>query len=147
MPFDTFDTAVGYSFGLEIDGVQVPEVIEISGLKHEVDKIEVKQNTFDGKYKITHIPGRVKAGEVTVTRGLTQSPTISDWLKKVIQGDVKGARKTAAVTVMDYQGSPVKRINLKAVWVKSVEFGAMKAGDTNALTEKFILTYEESEVE
>jgi len=142
-----FDTGVGYGFGLSIDGVQVPEVIEVSGLKQEVDKIEVKQNTFDGKYKITHIPGRYKAGEVTITRGLTDSKTITDWWKAVMQGDVAGSRKNAEVSILDYMGSPLKRFKLANVWVKSVETGTLKAGDTSPLTEKFVMTYEELEVE
>jgi phage tail-like protein len=143
---DKFDTGVGYSFGLTIDGIQVPEVTEIAGLKLEVDKIEVKENTSDGKYVIKNLPGRVKAGEVTITRGLTDSTTISDWLKKVVDGDVKGARKSASVTILDFQGTPLKRFDMANVWVKSVEAGTLKAGDTSMLTEKFVLTYEEIKV-
>ena len=69
-----------------IDGIEVPKVIEVSGLKTEVDKIELKQQTKDGKYVVRQMIGRQKAGEITVTRGLTDSKTITDWLKKVIGG-------------------------------------------------------------
>ena len=45
-----------------------PKVNEVSGLKSEVDKIELKQQTSDGKYVVRQLIGRPKAGEVTVTR-------------------------------------------------------------------------------
>ena len=39
-------------------------VIEVSGLKTEVDKIELKQQTQDGKYVVRQLIGRPKAGEL-----------------------------------------------------------------------------------
>ena len=80
-----------------VDGIQIPKVNEVSGLKSEVDKIELKQQTSDGKYVVRQLIGRPKPGEFTITRGLTDSKTITDWLKQVAEGDVAGARKTASV--------------------------------------------------
>jgi phage tail-like protein len=65
------DTSVGHSFGLEIDGVVIKQIQEVSGIKLEQDVIELKQNTPDGKFQIKKLPGRQKAGEITLTRGLT----------------------------------------------------------------------------
>lgn len=67
------DNAVGHSFGLEIDGVQIKQIQEVSGLKMEQDVIELKQNSSDGKYMSKKLPGRPKAGEITLTRGLTKA--------------------------------------------------------------------------
>jgi len=71
MPLPDLDTSVGHSFGLEMDGVMIKQISEVTGLKMEQDVIELKQNTADGKYMIKKLPGRPKAGEVTLTRGLT----------------------------------------------------------------------------
>ncbi len=147
MPLPDFDSAVGHSFGLEFDGIVIKEITEVAGLKVEQDVIEMKSNTKDGKYIIKKLPGRPKAGEVTLTRGLTSDSSFSDWQKKSGLGDMPGARKGGAIIVYDFQGSPLKRYKLTNAWAKSVEVGNLKAGDTSVLTEKLTLTHEGIEVE
>lgn len=147
MPLPDLDKAVGHSFGLEIDGVQIKQISEVSGLKMEQDVIELKQNTADGKYVIKKLPGRPKAGEVTLTRGLTEDNSFEKWVKDSHFGKMSDARKGGAIIVYDYEGSPLKRYKLTNAWPKSLEIGSLKAGDTNVLTEKLVVTYEEMEVE
>ena len=101
---DSFDSSPAYAFKVTIDGIEIPKVTEVIGLKNEVDKIELKQQPGDGKYVARQLIGRAKTGEFTVTRGLTDSKTITDWLKEVVEGDVAGARKTASVELLDYAG-------------------------------------------
>jgi phage tail-like protein len=146
MALGDFDNSPANAFTVTIDGIEVPRVIEVSGLKSEVDKIELKQQTKDGKYVVRQLIGRPKAGELTVTRGLTESKTISDWLKTVMEGDVAGARKTAAVSLLDYKGETLKTYNFVNCWVKSVELNSLKAGATEQATEKFVICYDESTI-
>ncbi|MDQ0850362.1 phage tail-like protein [Arthrobacter sp. B3I9] len=146
MALGDFDNSAANGFTVTIDGIEVPRVIEVSGLKTEVDKIELKQQTQDGKYVVRQLIGRPKAGELTVTRGLTQSKTINDWLKTVMEGDVAGARKTAAVSLLDYKGETLKTYNFVNCWVKSVEVNSLKAGATEQATEKFVICYDESTI-
>ncbi|WP_395403618.1 phage tail protein [Arthrobacter sp. UC242_113] len=146
MALGDFDNSSANGFTVTIDGIEVPRVIEVSGLKTEVDKIELKQQTKDGKYVVRQLIGRPKAGELTVTRGLTQSKTITDWLKTVMEGDVAGARKTAAVALLDYKGETLKTYNFVNCWVKSVELNSLKAGATEQATERFVICYDESTI-
>ena len=147
MPLPELDSAVGYSFGLEFDGVVIKQIQEVSGLKLEQDVIELKHNTNDGKYAIKKLPGRPKAGEVTLTRGLTADQSFEKWVKASQFGQMSDARKGGAIIVFDFVGSPVKRYKLTNAWPKSLEIGSLKAGDTSVLTEKLVLTYEMIEVE
>ena len=147
MGLPTFDSSVGHSFGLEFDGVLIKELTEVSGLKFEQDVIELKQNTFDGKYMIKKLPGRPKAGEVTLTRGLTANNSFDKWIKSSRLGKMSDSRKSGAVIVFDYEGTPIKRYKLTNAWVKTLDIGSLKAGDTSVLTEKITITYEEIEVE
>ncbi|MGH3815047.1 MAG: phage tail protein [Pseudonocardiaceae bacterium] len=143
MPLPDLDKAVGHSFGLEIDGVQIKQIQEVSGLKMEQDVIELKQNmSQDGKYSIKKLPGRFKAGEVTFTRGLTDDTSFEKWIKDSRFGKMAAARKNGSVTVFDYEGKSLKRYKLTNCWPKSLEIGTMKAGDTSVLTEKLVVTYE-----
>lgn len=143
---DSLDSGAAYGFIVSIDGVQIPKVIEVSGLKMEVDKIEMKQQTADGKYVVRQMPARKKAGEFTVTRGLTDSKTVTDWLKTVSEGDVAGSRKTASVDCLDYKGSKMIGYSFTNCWVRSVEVNSLKAGSTEQATEKFTVCFDEVSV-
>jgi phage tail-like protein len=141
--FADFDKAVGYSFGIEIDGVEIKHIQEVTGLKMEQDVIELKQNIApDGKYSLKKLPGRFKSGELTLTRGLTDDASFDKWIKDSRLGDMKAARKGGHVTVFDYMGKAVKKYTLENCWPKSLELSTMKAGDTSVLTEKLVVTYE-----
>jgi phage tail-like protein len=141
------DSAVGHSFGLEVDGIQIKSITEVSGLKLEQDVIELKQNTKDGKYEIKKLPGRFKAGEVTVNRPLTEDSSFDKWIKDSRFGKMTQVRKGAAITVYDYEGAAVKKYNLTNAWPKSLEVSTLKAGDTSVLTEKLSIVYENMEPE
>jgi phage tail-like protein len=141
------DSFVGHSFGIEIDGIVIKQITEVTGLKMEQDVIELKQNTSDGKYLIKKLPGRRKAGEVTLTRGLTSDTSFEKWAQASHAGDMGNARKGGAIIVYDYEGNAIKRYKLTNAWVKSLEVGSLKAGDTSVLTEKIVVTYEEMDVE
>jgi len=143
---DAFDSSPAYAFKVTIDGIELPKVTEVSGLKNEVDKIELKQQLADGKYVARQLIGRAKTGEFTVTRGLTDSRTVTDWLNVVMKGDVAGARKTASIELLDYEGGTIKKYEFRNCWVRSVEVNSLKAGATEQATEKFTVCFDESEV-
>ena len=147
MGLPDLDSSVGHSFGLEFDGVQIKQITEVSGLKMEQDVIELKQNTSDGKYIIKRLPGRPKAGEVTLSRGLTDDQSFSKWVQSAHFGKMPDARKGGAIIVYDYEGNALKRYKMTNAWPKSLEIGSLKAGDTSVLIEKLTLTYEQLEVE
>jgi phage tail-like protein len=147
MALPELDTSVGHSFAAEYDGVMIKAIQEVSGLKMEQDVIELKQNTPDGKYIIKKLPGRKKAGEVTLTRGLTADNSFEKWVESSQFGKMADARKNGAIIVFDYEGTPIKRYNMTNAWPKSLEIGSMKAGDQSVLTEKHVITYEELTVE
>jgi phage tail-like protein len=141
-----FDSSVGHSFGLEIDGIQIKSITEVSGLKMEQDVIELKENGPDGKYVIKKLPGRWKAGEVTLTRGLTDDTSFEQWIKDSQFGKMSDSRKGGAIVVYDYEGNALKRYTLTNAWPKSLEISSLKAGDTSVLTEKLVITYERMEI-
>jgi phage tail-like protein len=147
MGLPVLDSSVGHSFGLEFDGVTIKQITEVSGLKIEQDVVELKQNTNDGKYMIKKLPGRPKAGEVTLTRGLTGDNSFEKWVKDSQFGKMGDARKGGAIILFDFEGAALKRYKLTNAWPKSLEVGSLKAGDTSVLTEKLTLTHEGCEVE
>ena len=147
MALPDLDSSVGHSFGLEFDGVTIKSITEVSGLKMEQDVVELKQNGPDGKYQIRRLPGRPKAPDITLTRGLTSDQSFEKWVKDSRFGKMTDVRKGGAIIVFDFEGKAVKRYKLTNAWPKSLEIGSLKAGDTSVLTEKLVLTCERLEVE
>jgi phage tail-like protein len=142
MALPDLDSSVGYSFGLEFDGVVIKQIAEVSGLKIDQDVVEFKQDSDRGKFIVRKLPGRPKAGEVTLTRGLTQDSSFDDWIRDSQFGKVPDARKGGAIIVFDYEGAASKRYNLINARLKTLRRGTSKAGNTNILTEQLILTHE-----
>ena len=145
--FDRFDGGANWSFGLTVDGITIEAIQEVDGLKLEVDEIEVKQNTIDGKYVVKKVPGRRKVGELTFTRAFTGDDNWMKWIEQVWKGDIKAARKHGDVTVYNYDTTKHMKWTFKNAWPKSVEISGLKAGDASATTEKMTLVYEELEPE
>ncbi|MFD7015015.1 phage tail protein [Streptomyces sp. NPDC059161] len=141
------DALTTHNFGLQIDGVMVEYLQEVSSLSMEQDVIEYQQVSSAGKPVIKKLPGVKKAGECTVTRGATQSSTFSEWIKQSIDGNMGSARKNASIIMMDYQENPVKRYNLRNAWCTKVEISSVKAGDAAAMTEQVTITFEELVIE
>jgi phage tail-like protein len=147
MPLPEGDSSVGHSFGLEFDGITIKSITEISGLKMEQDVVEYKENTPDGKYQIKRLPGRPKAPDITLTRGLTSDQSFEKWINDSRFGKMTDVRKGGSVIVFDFEGKEVKRYKLTYAWPKSLEIGSLKAGDTSYLQEKLVLTCESIDVQ
>ncbi len=142
MALPEWDTTVGWSFGLDVDGITIKEIQEVTGLKLEADVIELKHNTFDGKYINKKLPGRKKAGEISLTRGITSDKGWAQWISNVFEGNMVTARKNGQVYIYDYMGNTVQAFKFINGWPKSIEYGTMKAGDTTILTEKLTISHE-----
>ena len=147
MPLPAGDSGVGHSFGLEFDGITIKAISEVTGLKMEQDVVEYKENGPDGKYQIRRLPGRPKAPDITLTRGLTADQSFENWIKDSRFGKMNNVRKGGAIIVFDFEGKAVKRYKLTNAWPKSLEISSLKAGDTSYLSEKLVLTCESIEVE
>lgn len=147
MPLPEGDSSVGHSFGLEFDGITIKSITEVSGLKIEQDVVEYKENGPDGKYRIRRLPGREKAPDITLTRGLTSDSSFEKWVQDSRFGKMTDSRKGGSIIVFDYEGNEVKRYKLTNAWPKSLEVGTLKAGDTSYLSEKLVLTCESISVQ
>jgi phage tail-like protein len=142
-----YDVSIAHSFGIEVDGIAVQHISEVSGLKMEQDVVEVKANTPDGKPILVKMPGLPKAGEVTLVRGLTDDKNFDSWIKDSRFGQADQIRKGGSIILYDLYGAEVKRYKLTNAWPKSIEINALKAGDNSIVTEKLTVVFEDMEAE
>jgi len=145
LPGLSTDALAGYHYSIEIDGVQIAQFQEVSGLTSELDVIELKENTKDGKYIIHKLPGNRKPPSITLKRAKNASKDLWDWHQKIYQGKVADARKNGSVVLYSYDHSEVGRYNFVNAWPSKVSMSALKAGSNEILMEEVTIVCEELE--
>jgi phage tail-like protein len=139
------DALAGYHFSIEIDGVSIAQFQEVSGITSELDVIELKENTKDGKYILHKLPGNRKPPTITLKRAKNASTDLWDWHQKVYQGKIGDARKNGSVVVHGYDNQEVSRFNFINAWPSKVSTSALKAGSNEVLMEEVTIVCEELE--
>ncbi len=137
------DALAGYHYSIEIDGVTIAQFQEVSGLTSELDVIELKENTKDGKYVIHKLPGNRKPPTITLKRAKNASRDLWDWHQKIYEGKVSDARKNGSVVLYNYDHSEVARYNFINAWPSKVSTSSLKAGANDILMEEISIVCEE----
>jgi phage tail-like protein len=141
-PKGTFDAVIGMSFSIKVDGGrEIAAIKEVSGLKLEVDVIELKQQNAAGHYVNTKILGRPKSGTITLTRVMTEDDCFEKWMQDSYDQVPSRMvpRADAVITVYDVMMKPVKKFTVQDAQPSSLEITQMQAGGTAALEEKLTL--------
>ncbi|SRR6266849_6268896 len=139
------DALAGYHFSIEIDGVSIAQFQEVSGITSELDVIELKENTKDGKYVLHKLPGNRKPPTITLKRAKSSSLDLWEWHKKMYQGKVVDARKNGSVVIHSYDNEEVGRYNFVNAWPSKVTTSALKAGANEIVMEEVTIVCEELE--
>ena len=137
------DALADYHYSIEIDGVTIAQFQEVSGIASELDVIELKENTKDGKYVLHKLPGNRKPPSITLKRAKNASKDLWDWHQKIYQGKVSDARKNGSVVLYNYDHSEVGRYNFVNAWPSKVSMSSLKAGSNEVLMEEVTLVCEE----
>jgi len=129
------DALANYTFAIEIGGVEIAQFQEVSGITSELDVIELKENTADGKLVIHKAPGAIKPPTLTLKRAKNSSKALWDWHEAMVLGNVASGRKEGSIVLKSYDGTEVARYNFKGAWVSKLEVGTLKAGANEVLPE------------
>jgi phage tail-like protein len=136
------DALASYLFAIEIDSVEIAQFAEVSGLASEMDVVELKENSKDGKLIIHKAPGAVKPPTITLKRAKNSSKALWDWHQSMRDGKVSEGRKNGSVILKSYDGSEVARYNFTNAWISKITTGALKAGANEVLMEEASLVCE-----
>jgi len=130
---------VAYSFTVEMDGVQMDHVQEVSGLSIEIEKVEQYENNAKGKLIRNVIPGVHKGQDVTITKLLDGEDKA--WKTVMIEAYAGSptAHKQGAVTIKDSSGEDLISITIPPSLITKIEGSASKANDTSIRTQKITL--------
>jgi phage tail-like protein len=139
------DALAGYHYSIEIDGVTIAQFQEVSGLTSEIDVIDLKENTRDGKYIVHKLPGNRKPPSITLKRAKSASTDLWEWHQQIFQGKVSAARKNGSVVLYNYDHTEVGRYNFINAWPSKVSMSTLKASGNEILMEECTIVCEELE--
>ena len=137
------DALASYHFSIEIDSVEIAQFSEVSGITSEVDVIELKENTADGKPLVHKLPGAMKPPTITLKRAKNASKALWDWHNAALQGKVSAARKNGSIVLKDFEDAEVARYNFNNAWVSKISTGTLKAGANEVLMEEASIVCED----
>lgn len=129
------DALANYTFSIEVDGTELAQFMEVSGITSELDVIELKENTAEGKLVIHKAPGAVKPPTLTLKRAKNSSTALWDWHEAMVLGNISSGRRNGSIVMKSYDGSEVARYNFTNGWISKLEVGTLKAGANEVLPE------------
>jgi phage tail-like protein len=136
------DPLLGFNFQLKIEGKIAGYFTECSGIGSEHDIIEHKVVDESGHEIVRKIPGRLKWGDVTLKRGVTQDLEIWSWRDTVVQGKVADARAPITITMFSRSYEPVAVWHFANAWPSKVSGPNLKADSNEFGVEEVTIVHE-----
>ena len=135
------DILVGSWFILELPKLKIESITEISGLALEIDVVEVKSASKDGKTIVMKRPASAKFGDITVKRLLTADKSMWNWCKEIRDG-TKKFRENGSIVLYDIANKEVGRWNFTNAWPSKWSASDLDVGQGDPMTEELTLTVE-----
>lgn len=139
----TGDPLVGFHFMVEVQGKVEGYFTEVSGLGSETEIIEHKIMSSGAKESlIRKIPGRLKWGDITLKRGITNNMDMWDWRKTVEEGKVHEARSDGTITMLSQDLTPVAEWQFFKGWPSKISGPAPKSDGNEVGVEELTIVHE-----
>jgi phage tail-like protein len=106
-----------FRFSIEIDGLIVAQVSEVTGLQIETETEPYEEGGVNNY--IHQLPKRTKYQHITLKRGITDLDDLWNWYKVVVSGEFnpkKFPRKNGSVILMDVTGKEKWRWNFEGAY-------------------------------
>jgi phage tail-like protein len=136
-----FDGFPGFNFEVEISGVSAAP---FSGL----DLLEVSTSVIETRYgtdeMVRKLPGRNRAGGITLRRPFTATADLHDWYRNVQRGIID--RRSGSVVIRDVdRQTEVARFNFYEAWPTSWRLSTFDSNTDALLVEEIELACERIE--
>ena len=136
------DPLVGFQFAIEVGGMVTGYFTECGGIGSENEIAETKTVTDTGQEVVLKVPGRLKFGDVTLKRGITDNLQIWEWRQLVDEGKMKDARKNCSIIMFDRNYTPAARWDFVNAWPSKVSGPDVKSDSNDFGVEEMVLVHE-----
>jgi len=130
------DPLISNRFFLDLGGVEVAAIQEVSGLDIETDVAELTQMGKDGKVVVIKTPGAtpVKGGKLTLKYVAFKDDPVLKWRTDVIQGKMADARKNISIVLYDLEYKEEMRFNFSNAWPSKRSFSNFTSKGNDPVT-------------
>jgi phage tail-like protein len=135
------DALTAARFAIVIDGVEIAQFSELSGITTEVEPVDFLESS-DKEIIFKKLPGRRKPPHIVLKRGKNTSQELWSWHEAVLNGDIAQARKSCSLVMYGFDGKAVARYHCENAWPSKLEVGALKAGASEVLMETVTIVCE-----
>lgn len=144
-----FGDASSAFFRVEVDGVQIGDFQEVSGLEATMTTEDYEEGGVNGF--VRKLPGRMTWPNLTLKRGVINHDSLFKWLddyqgssissKKASQRKAKAERKTAVVMLLGPDGKVLRKWNFVDVIPVRWSGPTFAASGAEALVEELEMTH------
>lgn len=128
-----------FRFSVQIDGFGPVAFSECTLPPLEVEVHEQKEGGYNTG---THLlPGRVKAGRVTLKHGMVEASKLLKWYEAVMTGNVKNAQRSVSIILQDSTSRPVMRLNFERAYPVKWSGPTLNAGENAVAVETLELAF------
>jgi len=136
------DPISGFSFALEVQGIQEATFREATGFGSESQVIEFKEQGPKGQTIIRKIPGTLKWQNINLKKGITSNLELWNWRQMVIDGQIETARKDGSIVGYNEDGAEVIRYNFSRGWPSKWSASGLNANGNESIIEEIEITHE-----
>jgi phage tail-like protein len=139
------DPEGAYVFCLEIEGIEIAQFLECSGLKSTTTVFELEEGGMN--HRIHKLPGQSKWDNIVLRYGVTGDVSLMGWRGGIIQDEFgKDSRKNGAIVVKNNQMEVVRRYNFMEAWPVSWEGPSLNSQSNELAIESIELAHNGIEV-
>ncbi len=133
------DPYLAFNFSVEIDGLQVAGFTEVSGLRVKIESIPYHEG--GGGSAVRQLMGAARYGNVTLSRGVTESAVLWNWMMEAAEGNVVPRQVSIILRKTDPREKET-RWTLRNAWPTEWQGASLDAMGKKVTIEKFVVVFE-----
>lgn len=132
------DPEGNFVFALEIDGIEVAQFLECSGLKTSTQVFELEEGGMN--HRVHKLPGQSRWENITLRYGVTSDVSLLGWRNEVLDDDF-GNRRNGAIIVKNLEMEEVRRYSFRDAWPVAWEGPSFSANGAELAIEMIELAH------
>lgn len=134
-----------FRFAVQIDGVTEAVFTECTLPTLEVEVHEQKEGGLNNA--VHQLPGRIKAGKITLKRGITHSSVLLAWYMDIARGKIEDSKRQVSVVMYDSTAEELLRWNFEQVYPTKWTGPSFGSGKSEIAIEALELAFQAVDVE
>lgn len=134
------DPEGNYIFALEIDGIEIAQFLECSGLKSNTEIFELQEGGMN--HRVHKLPGQSRWDNIQLRYGVTSDASLLQWRDEILQDEFGGkSRRNGSIIIKNNSMQPVRRYNFLQAWPVTWEGPSLSANGSELAIEMIELAH------